>query len=59
MPICRCWQCGYNKEVKDLEEAQRLARIHMSMAGCIMVFGYTNEKYREALGLDSWDTMEA
>lgn len=52
MPICRCWQCGYEKKVDSLEEARRLARLHMSGIGCIMVFGYSDVAYREALGLD-------
>ena len=58
MPVCRCWQCGFEKRVESLEEAQRLARVHMSMIGCIMVFGYTDAKYREALGQDGWDAID-
>jgi len=52
MAVVRCWQCGYVGRVKTIEEAQRLARLHMGTVGCIMVFGYTDAKYREALGLD-------
>ena len=58
MPICRCWNCGFEKRVESLEEARRLARVHMSMIGCIMVFGYTDAKYREALGLDEIEESE-
>ena len=52
MPIVRCWQCGYNQTVDTVDEARRLACIHMSFAGCILVFGYSDSKYREALGLE-------
>lgn len=51
MSICRCWQCGYTKTVDSVDEAQRLARLHMSLVGCILVFGYSDLKYKEALGL--------
>ena len=58
MPVCRCWQCGFEKRVESLEEAQRLARVHMGAVGCIMVFGYSDAKYREALGLDEVESSE-
>jgi hypothetical protein len=29
----------------------------MSMIGCIMVFGYTDAKYREALGLEESEML--
>jgi hypothetical protein len=30
----------------------------MGAVGCIMVFGYTDTKYREALGLDEVESSE-
>lgn len=53
MAVCKCWNCGYEEDAPTIEEARRLARLHMGAIGCILVFGYTNEKYQKLIKGDS------
>jgi len=59
MSVCRCWDCGYKAEANTVDEARRLARVHMGLVGHIMVFGYSDNKYREAMGLDEMNEYDS
>lgn len=54
MPVCRCWNCRFEKHYDTLEEAQAGARLHMALTPHIMVFGYSDAKYKEAVKNDNW-----
>ena len=49
MPVCRCWNCGFEKKYNTELEARAGARLHMSLTPHLMVFGYSDVKYQEAL----------
>ena len=48
MAVCRCWDCGFEKRYNTVEEARAGARLHMGLTPHLMVFGYTDAKYKEA-----------
>jgi len=54
MAVCRCWICGFEKQYDTVEEARAGARLHMAMTPHLMVFGYSDAKYKEALKNESW-----
>lgn len=54
MVVCRCWVCGFKQKFKTVKDARACARLHMGLTPHIMVFGYSDKKYQEALKNDSW-----
>ena len=49
MSVCKCWDCGYEQVAPTVEEARRLARLHMGLTPHLMCFGYTDAEYKERI----------
>ena len=50
--VVLCHECGMTREVATVEEAQRLATLHIRFTSCLFCFGYDKMELAKALEHD-------